>query len=137
MRSATKKYCIRIVFPGRVLWGWPLSLKRDRPCYIPHNRYGTKHVRRRQLLSLERPELPPIKSRENRTTPQRKRRESCESRRSTLIWRPWSPWVSQPWRPGRSEEHTSELQSHLNLVCRLLLEKKKINEQLHQDAMTA
>src|SRR6476661_3912560 len=28
-------------------------------------------------------------------------------------------------RDGRSEEHTSELQSHLNLVCRLLLEKKK------------
>src|SRR5260370_3824556 len=28
------------------------------------------------------------------------------------------------WYP-RSEEHTSELQSHLNLVCRLLLEKKK------------
>src|SRR5260370_5503688 len=27
----------------------------------------------------------------------------------------------------RSEEHTSELQSHLNLVCRLLLEKKKYN----------
>src|SRR6266571_5792002 len=28
-------------------------------------------------------------------------------------------------RPQRSEEHTSELQSHVNLVCRLLLEKKK------------
>src|SRR5260370_34445749 len=28
--------------------------------------------------------------------------------------------------PHRSEEHTSELQSHLNLVCRLLLEKKKM-----------
>src|SRR5260370_31637688 len=28
---------------------------------------------------------------------------------------------------NRSEEHTSELQSHLNLVCRLLLEKKKTN----------
>src|SRR5260370_27805662 len=28
-------------------------------------------------------------------------------------------------RTHRSEEHTSELQSHLNLVCRLLLEKKK------------
>src|SRR5207237_8085143 len=27
---------------------------------------------------------------------------------------------------ARSEEHTSELQSHLNIVCRLLLEKKKI-----------
>src|SRR5260370_16251214 len=30
---------------------------------------------------------------------------------------------------GRSEEHTSELQSHLNLVCRLLLEKKKNKQQ--------
>src|SRR5207237_8143802 len=30
-----------------------------------------------------------------------------------------------PPAPARSEEHTSELQSHLNLVCRLLLEKKK------------
>src|SRR2546430_9998077 len=29
-------------------------------------------------------------------------------------------------RRGRSEEHTSELQSQSNLVCRLLLEKKKI-----------
>src|SRR5438132_4155741 len=28
-------------------------------------------------------------------------------------------------RDGRSEEHTSELQSHSDLVCRLLLEKKK------------
>src|SRR4051812_49475347 len=32
---------------------------------------------------------------------------------------------SCPDRPSRSEEHTSELQSHVNLVCRLLLEKKK------------
>src|SRR5260221_2127338 len=31
------------------------------------------------------------------------------------------PW----WRLRRSEEHTSELQSHSDLVCRLLLEKKK------------
>src|SRR5690242_21418665 len=30
-----------------------------------------------------------------------------------------------PIRLPRSEEHTSELQSHVNLVCRLLLEKKK------------
>src|SRR5260370_10965528 len=29
----------------------------------------------------------------------------------------------------RSEEHTSELQSHLNLVCRLLLEKKKYSHR--------
>src|SRR5690242_21227469 len=31
----------------------------------------------------------------------------------------------QPQIAERSEEHTSELQSHVNLVCRLLLEKKK------------
>src|SRR2546422_7840933 len=30
-----------------------------------------------------------------------------------------------PWLRARSEEHTSELQSRLHLVCRLLLEKKK------------
>src|SRR2546430_10205584 len=36
-------------------------------------------------------------------------------------------------RPGaRSEEHTSELQSQSNLVCRLLLEKKKLTS--HSDA---
>src|SRR5438477_8535328 len=32
----------------------------------------------------------------------------------------------------RSEEHTSELQSHVNLVCRLLREKKKKQETHHE-----
>src|SRR2546430_8665696 len=32
--------------------------------------------------------------------------------------------------PGRSEEHTSELQSQSNLVCRLLLEKKKTESHI-------
>src|SRR5574337_1211183 len=50
------------------------------------------------------------------------------------IWRPgttgrrgsWDRPQAAPGRPRcRSEEHTSELQSPLNLVCRLLLEKKK------------
>src|SRR5262249_59328494 len=35
------------------------------------------------------------------------------------------------WTPLRSEEHTSELQSLTNLVCRLLLEKKKRNYTTH------
>src|SRR6266567_5303608 len=35
--------------------------------------------------------------------------------------------------PRRSEEHTSELQSQSNLVCRLLLEKKKKNPSLMQN----
>src|SRR2546426_3844345 len=33
--------------------------------------------------------------------------------------------LQEHYRGGRSEEHTSELQSPCNLVCRLLLEKKK------------
>src|SRR5256885_2421715 len=32
--------------------------------------------------------------------------------------------------PGRSEEHTSELQSPCNIVCRLLLEKKKCRKSI-------
>src|SRR5690242_21561136 len=38
---------------------------------------------------------------------------------------------------GRSEEHTSELQSHVNLVCRLLLEKKKKRTQTMSQRQTA
>src|SRR2546430_7669734 len=38
--------------------------------------------------------------------------------------------------PVRSEEHMSELQSQSNLVCRLLLEKKKITQTLHPSAPT-
>src|SRR5689334_24194684 len=39
--------------------------------------------------------------------------------------------LRQPGAPGelRSEKHTSELQSQFHLVCRLLLEKKKISDQ--------
>src|SRR6516165_3345510 len=40
------------------------------------------------------------------------------------------------WREQRSEEHTSELQSQSNIVCRLLLEKKKRN-QLPIETQTA
>src|SRR5260370_11141359 len=60
------------------------------------------------------------------------------ARRGTSSASPHSPECRRPARPTRrrtrevriglstrSEEHTSELQSHLNLVCRLLLEKKK------------
>src|SRR5438132_9682017 len=36
--------------------------------------------------------------------------------------------------PSRSEEHTSELQSHSDLVCRLLLEKKKPSIEAHLTA---
>src|SRR2546426_5613613 len=39
-------------------------------------------------------------------------------------------------RCGRSEEHTSELQSPCNLVCRLLLEKKKKKIRMATDTVT-
>src|SRR2546422_4390124 len=40
-------------------------------------------------------------------------------------------------QPPRSEEHTSELQSRLHLVCRLLLEKKKRNANPHPARLSA
>src|SRR5687768_18166371 len=39
-------------------------------------------------------------------------------------------WLPVRERSRRSEEHTSELQSRLHLVCRLLLEKKKKDEEI-------
>src|SRR5438034_11745302 len=62
---------------------------------------------------------------------------SFPTRRSSDLGRPWrrrtasrTHWGTRRRRrrsryTGRSEEHTSELQSHSDLVCRLLLEKKK------------
>src|SRR4051812_49494539 len=49
------------------------------------------------------------------------------------------PGVPAPRRSQlrRSEEHTSELQSHVNLVCRLLLEKKKKNKSRHLTTTSA
>src|SRR5215813_15647497 len=40
------------------------------------------------------------------------------------------------WRSARSEEHTSELQSRPHLVCRLLLEKKKTQQNKNQNSKT-
>src|SRR2546430_6406721 len=44
----------------------------------------------------------------------------------------WNISVSAASRSWRSEEHTSELQSQSNLVCRLLLEKKKTKQKFTQ-----
>src|SRR5205823_13748115 len=60
------------------------------------------------------------------TTPRREQRPAWECRR-TIVPRIGLP-VRQ-WDSRRSEEHTSELQSLAYLVCRLLLEKKKKQNQ--------
>src|SRR2546422_4627252 len=44
--------------------------------------------------------------------------------------------TEQPSFDSRSEEHTSELQSRLHLVCRLLLEKKKKTNKHHSTTRT-
>src|SRR5438034_8869071 len=48
---------------------------------------------------------------------------------------PEDPVAIRPLERVRSEEHTSELQSHSDLVCRLLLEKKKKNKKLNKRKM--
>src|SRR2546429_990559 len=69
----------------------------------------------------------------------RKSRRAC--------WSPLCSFISRWFFPGgpsrgcarreslRSEEHTSELQSRLHLVCRLLLEKKKKQCETHDAAV--
>src|SRR5438132_2702770 len=58
-------------------------------------------------------------------------RDGVAAHRSTRRWLVHAPPAERGWPdwngglPPRSEEHTSELQSHSDLVCRLLLEKKK------------
>src|SRR6476660_4392454 len=56
--------------------------------------------------------------------------------RSTICRSTWTPSLnaSMPrWIATRSEEHTSELQSPDHLVCRLLLEKKKVDQNLAEN----
>src|SRR5690606_41911178 len=65
-----------------------------------------------------------------RTVPgARSPRTASRSRRSPPR-RPGTPAPGRAWAAARSEEHTSELQSRENLVCRLLLEKKTLEETL-------
>src|SRR2546430_13570755 len=57
------------------------------------------------------------------------------SQSSSFVWAEITPRPPRRWR-RRSEEHTSELQSQSNLVCRLLLEKKKtIKNIIHSSAL--
>src|SRR5260370_23908046 len=63
-----------------------------------------------------------------------KNSDSARQYLPTLRGDPWGRTSVRAWQGSdanshRSEEHTSELQSHLNLVCRLLLEKKKNKRQ--------
>src|SRR5690349_22062666 len=56
---------------------------------------------------------------------------SLASLHSAVAFRAWRRRKSRASQMARSEEHTSELQSRRDLVCRLLLEKKKTKKKLH------
>src|SRR2546422_6601210 len=71
--------------------------------------------------TLFRSRINPANPRNRSATAARKPTSSAPSAASTAI----TP-LCHRFSSGRSEEHTSELQSRLHLVCRLLLEKKKI-----------
>src|SRR5688572_31827027 len=58
--------------------------------------------------------------------------DSSQNSGTSRKMRPIQNSTSEPRRSSdRSEEHTSELQSQSNLVCRLLLEKKKKTKKKH------
>src|SRR5260370_29307343 len=81
------------------------SRQRDRP--LPERRPGEGHAAHRRHRAAVRVHVQ-LSRREQRHEPGAEAAEGA-----------------------RSEEHTSELQSHLNLVCRLLLEKKKNTHTKH------
>src|SRR5438046_7456704 len=77
-----------------------------------------------QIYTLSLHDALPILAMNSPTTSSRRRSARCATRATTS--RPCSGVFPASIRcAARSEEHTSELQSLTNLVCRLLLEKKK------------
>src|SRR3712207_6984714 len=80
---------------------------------LPISGRSSHRRRRRAARGAPRPARPRPRARAERAGPPRERSDSVRGRFA-----------------GRSEEHTSELQSRQYLVCRLLLEKKKKNRKL-------
>src|SRR5256885_2806930 len=94
----------------------------DRPTHTEQSRYDSRdqpenrHHDPDHRVSSGCPQAPPPGVSMRRMSPAARRSETLDGN-------------GEPFNtlaPGRSEEHTSELQSPCNLVCRLLLEKKKI-----------
>src|SRR2546422_3419092 len=85
---------------------------RSKQCLLPNNRNMITQMLHRNKPQARASRLPTALRRGTNPT-------SCQV---------GSSWIQMSFRPrekARSEEHTSELQSRLHLVCRLLLEKKK------------
>src|SRR5436190_12655553 len=78
-------------------------------------RAGARRFRRRSVMTANPPHQSPANAKQSRAASPCVIPKEAGRRRTALF---------------RSEEHTSELQSHSDLVCRLLLEKKKEKKQL-------
>src|SRR5690606_41711140 len=88
----------------------------------------------------------PVDHRDLHSFPTRRSSDLLKTRRYRCVPGPavcstdasgWSRWSRRwPAHAARSEEHTSELQSRENLVCRLLLEKKKQNRRDTSDTQS-
>src|SRR5258706_12111213 len=79
-----------------------------------------------EIYTLSLHDALPISHHRGPPRPRPRRARRCRSRQTSARRR--SAHRAGAGRKTRSEEHTSELQSLTNLVCRLLLEKKKSDE---------
>src|SRR5207237_10785595 len=95
---------------------YPLSLHDALPICVDQQERGRRRSQQGAIAPSLRVEQPG-----HRQEPEQDSKVGGQHRRSIA-----GKWKHQgTFAPvNRSEEHTSELQSHLNLVCRLLLEKK-------------
>src|SRR5260370_20783840 len=90
----------------------PAALPISDPVHRPRQLASRRRGRRLPLPGRRRSRIPPAQRPPRRVLLPDVPLDRAEDPRARLLLR------------TRSEEHTSELQSHLNIVCRLLLEKK-------------
>src|SRR4051812_49596575 len=104
----------------------PPEPERAAPQFVPAGQ-ATGHVRRIGVMVLDHPDIPlHTNGSENDIRCQVTKRQVSGGTHSNSGRNCRDAFLGlESVTAVRSEEHTSELQSHVNLVCRLLLEKKK------------
>src|SRR2546422_2140953 len=100
--------------------------------------YGTNHSRYASSVSPALPTTTLAPERSNHRLIDLPKRKLAVAVTASTAWVPSGLTVAagEQWKLTRSEEHTSELQSRLHLVCRLLLEKKKKKKKKNDNNTT-
>src|SRR5689334_23975713 len=96
-----------------------LTLHHILPCFFFHDTATT------EIYTLSLHDALPISRAWPGSSTRKIRRRTTTLVRARLPGNRSRVWLHSRSNAGRSEEHTSELQSQFHLVCRLLLEKKK------------